>query len=216
MKRYKSVKELRVTWKYTEDICYTLWHTYAQSQPAVSHPTGHLEDSQSRVTMWLSEARHRQNRMSAVRVGLESALQKSRRLDRVQAVCSFFKWNGRGSVQKTEWKVKIKGQTFVGSAYGNTNNTVSCHHIVKHDVLLEKENRRNHEILYSHDPLVWLQLCFYLGFVWCEARGSRWAFMLPWVSVSDLIRAGFMLGLYCYTFFMITVKYVFARGKPCQ
>lgn len=33
------------------------------------------------------------------------------------------------------------GQTVVASAYGHTDNTVGCHHIMKHDVLLERQRK---------------------------------------------------------------------------
>lgn len=33
-------------------------------------------------------------------------------------------------------------QTVVGSANGHADNTVSCHHIMKHDVLLEKGKKK--------------------------------------------------------------------------
>lgn len=47
---------------------------------------------------------------------------------------------------QTKDKIKEKVlQTIIGSAYGHTNNTVSCHHVMKHDVLLEKEKKNNND-----------------------------------------------------------------------
>lgn len=47
---------------------------------------------------------------------------------------------------QTKDKIKEKVlQTVIGSAYGHTNNTVSCHHVMKHDVLLEKEKKDNND-----------------------------------------------------------------------
>lgn len=85
--------------------------------------------------------------MFAVRFGLESTFQNGRRLNRmVHAVCSYLSEATEAMCKKKrkrESQRQMKGQTIVGSAYRHTNDTVSCHHIVKHNVLLEKktENR---------------------------------------------------------------------------
>lgn len=84
----------------------------------------------------------------------------------------------KGHINTKNW------QTIVGSAYRHTDNTVSCHHIVKHDVLLEKRNKKQIKSfglrLDSHDQL---HGCFHLS-LWTMKPGAadrvQMSIMLSW------------------------------------